>query len=959
VTSKVAKSLLKAKTAKSFLRNLGGPVDLQALASLKWDVDRLVRSDMRVASRLADRVEEIGAISGDPVAELFAKACRARVLDHEGKHAESSRAYEAASRGMRAAGLLKEAAVLQKEHLVPLTHLGHYREALRTAGAARKVLARSDPNELAQLEANVGLIYYRLDKYKKALDHYNRADKIVSASGQSSDRPLEDLGRAYIFMETDQPDKALELLERARKAFERERQTLQANAARFNIGYIQFRRGNFDQALAAYYKARDRLGDLGNKELVAWCNQDIAEILLALNAFEDSAEHAARARADFKGLRLPYESSQSAMIQGLAAMGLGRFDQAKTDLSDAREAFASAGNSVLTAIADSYLAALAIRQDDGPEARRRSASALRVFARNGLETKSAHSQLLGARAAYIEGLGTKALRMARAALSRVEGLFAPQVVYQCHQVIGKVERDRGRSAPARTSFRNAVAAVETMRGGIAAAEFKSTFLQDKIEVYEDAITACLAEGSLESVEEAFRLVESSKSRALADLLARFARSKGRSAGKKKAGGAAESTRTRLRKLIEDLNWYGSQASFEDEKGERRAPSVAERYRSKLSSCERQVAHLFRRLEAEQGADAAAPATVNDLSRLLRPDETAIEYFITADDISAFVVSASSQRIARNFASRKKIEGILAGLKFQMDRFAVGQELVRERINHLKDAADKYLTELYEHLIEPLEFLIATNKLVIIPHGPLHYVPFHALNDGRSYLVDWCEVSHAPSAAVLKLCRGLSDDRRKSRRTRSVENGGGAGSMVAMGLAEPDTPSVDDEIRALGEIFPGAITLTGSRASYKNLMRFGGRARFLHIASHGSFRPDNPMFSFLKLSDANLNFYSLVDLKLKAELVTLSACQTGVHAIFPGDELHGLMRGFLHAGAPSVVVSLWRASDRATAGLMGQMYGSIRAGLTKRAALRSAHLKVKEEYPHPYYWAPFVLMGNPT
>ena len=120
-----------------------------------------------------------------------------------------------------------------------------------------------------------------------------------------------------------------------------------------------------------------------------------------------------------------------------------------------------------------------------------------------------------------------------------------------------------------------------------------------------------------------------------------------------------------------------------------------------------------------------------------------------------------------------------------------------------------------------------------------------------------------------------------------------------------------------------------------------------------------MFSFLKLADSQLNFYNLLDLKLDAELVTLSACHTGVNMVFPGDELHGLMRGFLYAGAPSVVASLWAANDGSTASFMCKMYSRIRAGDTKRAALRAAQLAVKDEYGHPYYWAPFMLMGSPN
>jgi CHAT domain-containing protein len=210
--------------------------------------------------------------------------------------------------------------------------------------------------------------------------------------------------------------------------------------------------------------------------------------------------------------------------------------------------------------------------------------------------------------------------------------------------------------------------------------------------------------------------------------------------------------------------------------------------------------------------------------------------------------------------------------------------------------------------------------------------------------------------VLKLCREMPDNQDCTSKSRNPKS---RATLVALGVGGHDTPAVPGEIKALASMFPNAVKLTGVRATRDNLMRAAPNADYLHLASHGYFRRDNPMFSFLKLSDSNLNFYSLLDLKLNAEMVTLSACHTGVNRVFPGDELHGLMRGFLHAGAPSLVASLWATSDASTAELMKEMYSGISAGASKRAALRSAQLAVKDEYGHPYYWAPFILMGNPN
>jgi len=118
-----------------------------------------------------------------------------------------------------------------------------------------------------------------------------------------------------------------------------------------------------------------------------------------------------------------------------------------------------------------------------------------------------------------------------------------------------------------------------------------------------------------------------------------------------------------------------------------------------------------------------------------------------------------------------------------------------------------------------------------------------------------------------------------------------------------------------------------------------------------------MFSSLKLGDSWLNLFDIFNLQLGAELTTLSACETGMSAVWEGDELLGLARGFLYAGTPSLVVSLWTVNDRSTAQLMRRFYEGLRDGLSKSHALRNAILETKDDFPHPYYWAPFILLGK--
>jgi len=132
-----------------------------------------------------------------------------------------------------------------------------------------------------------------------------------------------------------------------------------------------------------------------------------------------------------------------------------------------------------------------------------------------------------------------------------------------------------------------------------------------------------------------------------------------------------------------------------------------------------------------------------------------------------------------------------------------------------------------------------------------------------------------------------------------------------------------------------------------------------VATHGMYRQDNPMFSAIKMGDAYLNLYDLYQMRLGAKLVTLSGCATGMNFVAAGDELLGLQRGLFCAGASSLLLSLWDVHDRSTAELMQEFYRGYIASGDMAASLRGAMRRLREQNPHPYFWAPFVLAGKLT
>jgi len=177
------------------------------------------------------------------------------------------------------------------------------------------------------------------------------------------------------------------------------------------------------------------------------------------------------------------------------------------------------------------------------------------------------------------------------------------------------------------------------------------------------------------------------------------------------------------------------------------------------------------------------------------------------------------------------------------------------------------------------------------------------------------------------------------------------------MADASAPEIAREIEALRALFPDARVLTGPRATREAVAREAETCRILHIASHAVFRADNPMLSSLRLADGDLTFYDVFNLRLAADLVVLSGCNTGTVAVGAGDELHGLMRGFLYAGAPALLISMWAADDAATASLMRTFYAELQKGSSGREALSAAQREAIGQHPHPYYWAPFTLLGR--
>ncbi|MBN1279937.1 MAG: CHAT domain-containing protein, partial [Chlorobiaceae bacterium] len=251
---------------------------------------------------------------------------------------------------------------------------------------------------------------------------------------------------------------------------------------------------------------------------------------------------------------------------------------------------------------------------------------------------------------------------------------------------------------------------------------------------------------------------------------------------------------------------------------------------------------------------------------------------------------------------------------------------------------------------------------LVPHGFLHFLPLHALKLNGDFLIRQHTVSYAPSASVLKFLQRKGRDRLEHCIAFGVALDGE--DERALPTLPPDRQAMayhmrtifELEAREVSDLFAGQC-LTGSQVTQEKVRQGCIGQDLVHFSCHGRFDGQNPLESGLKLYDSMLTTRQIFNLKLDAELVVLSACLTGLNCRRAGDDLLGLTRAFLYAGAASLLVSLWPVNSESTREFMVNFFQRLKKGDDKAAALQQAQLYLIKKYQNPFYWAPFVLVGD--
>ncbi|MGA7624464.1 MAG: CHAT domain-containing protein, partial [Candidatus Acidiferrales bacterium] len=823
----------------------------------------------------------------------------------------------------------------------PLILLSRYDSAVAASDRARELFTRLKlPWRLARLELNVGNIFHRQDRFAEAIRHYQQAyDGLLSH--QDAEGMAVVLGNmAVCLISLNDFPRALAYHEQARKISEENAMPLLVAQADYNIAWLYYLRGEYSKAIEILYATRQACEANGDQYHDALCHLDLSEIYLELNLAVEARETASEAFQRFQNLGMVYEAAKAVANEAMALAQQAKTQLALERFAKAREMFAQEKNLVWPSLLNLYQALLLFQEGRHFEARRLCFAAADFFDTSPAVGKAVIAHLLLARIAFQLKELDAAQHETDLALKRLADLSAPVLTQQAYFQRGQIARARRDSKGAYAAFLRAHHALEMLRDRLQGEELKISFVKDRLQVYEELVALCLRnEAGKYATREAVGYIESAKSRTVIEMI--FPSNHSEPSSESGTSGLVR----RIRDLREELNWYYHRIELEELHTEERSAERIEQLRKHAQAGEGELLRTLHELpdaESRGMAQTFIPTSIDEIQTTLEDDETLVEYYSVGECVVAAVITRRDIEIVPVTTLSRTME-LLELLRFQLAKLRLKTVYPHGSPDALLSVTNDQLLYLYDELISPLRPLLRGRSLIIVPHGPLHFLPFHALCFGGEYLGDAFAISYAPSATVFAFCQTKPD---------SAKN-----ATLILGVPDQHRPQNLCEVQSLAGILPSSEVYIGDQATARVLRERGPDCGLLHIATHGVYRRDNPIFSGIRLGDGYVNLHDLYQLKLGAKLVTLTGCATGMNVAAGGDELIGLEHALFRAGASSLLLSLWDVPGGSTSELMKLFYMSyVRTG-NATSSLQTATRELREQYPHPFFWAPFVLIGQ--
>jgi CHAT domain-containing protein/Tfp pilus assembly protein PilF len=838
-----------------------------------------------------------------------------------------------------------------------------------------EVVAPGSIDEAAVLNnmATIAGIRGDLDRAAELLGRAQVIRERLDPGGHTVALGLTNLG--LLAMLRDDLPVAEELLQRAVKIMARnDWSRLDMTTGLITLAEVAIKRGDLDQAEEHLHEA------LGILESFAPNSSEAADAMVSLGLVEVERGNLERARDLYlRALEIEMEVRPDSMSVPAAVSRLGLLAWDSGDLDSARKYLTQAISRLRelqetgTHLASSLtnLGGVMIDLGELGEAEELCREALKLKQRMAPHSLAITPTLACLATTFARRGDFEAAETRYREAADIAGRLAPgtrRLASILHE-LGEVQRDRGLRQEALASFAGSVAALEEQQerlGGTA--EQRGIFQSSMRDIYFDYLDLLLEEGRS---EDAFAVSERSRAQGLLamlaerDLVLAADISPELDQERRLLRGRAERLLDRLASVSgAEQTERALELELEDEL--QRVRREQNDLRARIRDASPRVAALTypQPLDLSQVQAGLDPGTLM-LAYALGPDQGWL-FAVDRDEISVAPIDIGLEAVRRGVSAR---------------RLSLARPMARSAAPEVLDAAG---------LVGVAEQLTAARRLVLLPDGPLHLLPFAALGvpaeDGRTaYLVESLSLSTAASATVLaELQRGHQEYRPPHLVAfGDPAQAGPSGGDQRTGLELPPLEASRAEVERIGAMFgERAEVWLGAEASEQRARQVGADATIVHFACHGLVDERFPLESALALSPSAadqeagenglLQAWEIIEsVRLDADLVTLSACDTALGKELAGEGIVGLTRAFQFAGARTVLASLWAVDDQSTAELMVRFYGGLERGLAKDEALRQAQLelirgpvrvgegsaRVTRDLSHPYYWAPFQLVGD--
>jgi CHAT domain-containing protein/Tfp pilus assembly protein PilF len=843
---------------------------------------------------------------------------------------------------------------------------GEFNQALRVYELAYGIAERANDGKARALALNnTGLVHYDQGSYAEALDSYRRSLAISQElqDDAGTARSLNNISAVY--SDAGEFSAAWENLQKSQALGEKLHDNRLISNAVGNMAIIYGQRGDYLKALSLFNKTYELHAPGGDQRALSIDLINLGNVFLWQGDNAQSQDYFQRALVTANGAGLKPMTAIALMSLGRVAEFRGAYSEAIEKYQQSLAIFSELGDKPFATSDLSFIGSAYSAQGDHAKGLEyyQKAEELQKAMGGGGEMSQTLARM--ATAYNRKGDFQEAARVAAEAGRLGESMGMREVVWRADLEQGKARRGLGDLVQAETGFAKAIRTIEDLRLDVAGGEGeRENYFEDKLEAYHRMLDLLVTDGR---DADAFHYAERAKARVLLDVF--------KNGHRELTDLMTAADRQREQDFRIKLASLNSQLVHGRE---RLAPPqltsvTQELNRARLEYDAFETALYTQHPDWKLQSGAIEPVHLDQALEMIPAADTAfVEFVVTDDKLYTFVAAGGphpggAPRIRVFTAAVPR-----AQLTQRVEQFR--QQLATRNLGFRASAAGMYRLLFGDAGAD----LARKRHLILVPDGVLWELPFQALVDpaGR-YLLDDCTVSYAPSLTALKAMMEVKTERRRSpERTQLFAMGNptwGRGEVERVKAAYRDQdlgnlPIAESEVQQLGRIYgeDRSRVYIGRDARESRFKSEAGKASVVHLATHGILNDASPLYSYLLLAgegdgsreDGLLEARELLQMKLRAELVVLSACETARGRVGAGEGMIGLSWALFVSGVPTTVLSQWKVESDSTSRLMVAFHQNRQKNLSDAESLRAAALAIRKDpaYQHPFYWAPFIVIG---